>query len=179
MIEWWHALLIALAGGALPTAAALAVERMRHGHSLIMQERRLQAERQEKREEFAREVRRERLQPVFDLLTEMELGYSHRLWTAALDGIGIEGMVDRAVEGMAASPEIRAQVLKEMKELIPPSPVDLVARAPTVILRIDDDKIRQDLFLLALGLFGSGPDDAQLKKVANVHARLERYIADI
>ena len=79
MIEWWQALLISLVSGVtsglLTGGAALFIQRRQHGHEIAMQGQRLDAERAAEEHEAIRQMRRERLRPVFELLDELEVWY--------------------------------------------------------------------------------------------------------
>jgi len=159
------------------------VQERQQKHELAMEQQRLEAERQNRRDESARNVRYARLQPVFDLLAEVEGGYAHRMWKAVLEDAEKKGVLDDAIaqrlpQGIPA--EVRTEVLKSLQERVPSPPIELLLRAYAVIFRVSDESICWDLFLLVNSLFGSGLDDAALlRKIGDVHARLERYAASI
>jgi len=185
MIEWWQALLIALtsgiAGSLLTAMAAMLVQHSQQEHELATQRQRLEAERQGRRDDAIREARRASLRPVFDLMAELESGYAHRRWKAIIETAEKAGVLD--YKGTEVFPggvpeSVSVELAKMMHQVIPEPSVDLPARASVVRSRIDDVGIRDDLLALALGLGKSDLDDrAMLAKVANLHARLEKYAA--
>ena len=174
---------IAIASGTvmwyLNSRTSREVQERQQKHELEMQEQRLEAERQNRRDESARNVRYARLQPVFDLLAEVEGGYAHRAWKLMLEQAEVEGALDSAIAQQLPQ-DVREQVWTEVVNRVPPSPVELLARASAIIFRVDDEDIRRDLLLLVFSLFKSDLDiDALLRKIADVHARLERYAASV
>jgi hypothetical protein len=187
MIEWWQALLISLASGVtaglLTGGAALLVQRRQQGHDLAMQNQRLEAQRQSEQDEAIRAARRISLQPVFELMAELESGYAHRRWKVLIEAAEEEGVLDYTGKGLLPEPlpkDVSLEVAKRMRQIVPAPRADLLVRASVVRSRIDDEGIRDDLLKLAFGLGKGDTDDtAMLAKIAELHARLERYVAGV
>jgi hypothetical protein len=183
MIELWQALLLALATAVFALVVSWITQRRQQVHELAMQQQRLDAERQSRRDEAIRASRRAQLQPVFDLLAELEEGYAHRRWKAVIDLAEKDGVFDFTDPDLMPGgvPEsVSIEVMKMIREMIPAPTPPLVARASVVRLRIDDESIRRDLAALAGGLLSSDLDDTgRLHQIADLHTRLERYAAAV
>ncbi len=177
MIAWGQALLLIPASAAGTLAVTWIAQRWRQADELAMQQQRLEAERQSRKDEAIRATRSVQLQPVFDVLAELEEGYAHRRWKALVDQAEREGaltIIDRLPDGMSV------EMLKRLGEEIPAPHPKLAARAAVVRLRIDDEGIRRDLLELALGVIDADLTDAdRLHKIADLHTRLERYAAAV
>jgi hypothetical protein len=148
-----------------------------------MQNQRLEAQRQSEQDEAIRAARRISLQPVFELMAELESGYAHRRWKVLIEAAEEEGVLDYTGKGLLPEPlpkDVSLEVAKRMRQIVPAPRADLLVRASVVRSRIDDEGIRDDLLKLAFGLGKGDTDDtAMLAKIAELHARLERYVAGV
>jgi len=166
VIEWWQALLIALAAGALPTTAALAVEEMRHRHDLTIQAKRLAAERLAREDEATRAMKRERLQPAFEALADLE-----RELTYLSTG--------ETIESLNLAPKEKEYLLAQIKRHRPTRPQNLY-RIESAVLRVGDAELAVAILNLSVSLLGDKPDTATAgRTLRGLYDRLEAYAAKI
>jgi len=138
------------------------VQERQQRHELAMQAERLEAERQSKREDAVRAMRRERLQPVFDSLADLESEIAYLSVSETLDGINCR-------------PEVKAKVVKDLREHRSPRPDTLFRMAATAARTGDADLAKDILDIWAL-LQGDNPDTtAAGRALRAVHDRLEEY----
>jgi len=183
MIALWQALLLALASAGFTFVVTWMTQARQQTHELAMQQQRLQAERQNRQDEAIRATRRATLQPVFDVLAELEAGYAHRRWGELIKLAEKAGVLDLSSSDLFPDgvPEaVSVKLMKKIQDVIPAPSPGLAARVSVVRYRIDDESIRRDLLALALGLSKPDRDDVDmLRKIAELHTRLEHYAASI
>jgi hypothetical protein len=161
------------------------IQERQQKHELAMQEQRLEAERKNRQDEAIRAARRVGLEPVLNLMAEVEGGYTYRFWKSVVEKVGKDNVFDATLTDLAADlfpdgmpADARARVVRDMVDVVPQPSPEILARAAAVIPRINDENLRRDMFFLVSGLFSPISDfRVRFLKVADVHTRLERYAA--
>ncbi len=153
-------------------------------HEARMQEQRIASERHGQRDEAIRAMRRERLQPVFDVLQQVDNWLTFQGWRHVIESAESTKMEREVLQKLFPSGLPReaisaiADVRLEIRQLVPPPSPDLPFRAITAAVRVDDEQLSADLLLLGAAL--ANPSDqigwvsANLPKI---HTRLEWYAA--
>ena len=88
MVEWWQAVLIGLAPSLVTAVVALVIQRQQQKHGLQAQTLQIDADRQARREEAARQHLREQARPLYDFLAVVERDQGRRLLRGMLQGEG-------------------------------------------------------------------------------------------
>jgi hypothetical protein len=176
-------------GWFLNSRTARDAQQRQRKYDLEMQEQSLQAERQKGRDEALREARRDRLQPVFELLRELEQTLAYRLSEESIQAfeaaVGLDSPLAPAVAGGApdgarrTSREVLQEMVAELRRDIPPAPKDLVTRAASVILRIGDEDLRNNLLMVCVAASSGDYESRVFANMAIIHARLEAYAVAI
>ncbi len=159
-------------------------------HDLQMQGQRLDAERRAAQDDALREARRARLQPVFDVLAELEVGQAHAMWKEAIERVEASGEAEKAAtqvlagqmppEGASkAARDVAREALQELLKEVPPPSKALAMRAAPVVFRIGDETLRTELVALLMSAALEKLGEDALSKMADIHARLEAYVAKI
>jgi len=167
----------------LNSRTAREVQEREERHELQMQEQRLQAERQSKEDDAVRAMRRTRLQPLFDVLAELDNYLAYCSFRRAVEEAEQAGVPQRIAAHLfpeGVSPERLRRMQEEVKNLVPDPPADLSSRALISLSRIGDEGLREEMSRVFHAMFKPGSDWVGLaSKMADIHARLERYAASI
>lgn len=186
MIEWWQALLISLVSGVtsglLTGGAALFIQRRQHGHEIAMQGQRLDAERAAEEHEAIRQMRRERLRPVFELLDELEVWYGVAIERKTLEEVRSlppeKLPPDKLPAGISA--EMWPTVVQKVLDGIEGPKTDFLQRAGRLSFRVGDRPLGLELILLVAAVFPELPSpDVSPLRVADFRERLEQYAARV
>jgi hypothetical protein len=162
------------------------VQVRQQAHELAIQQQRVEADRNSRRDDAIRAARRARLEPVFALLAELEAGYSHSVWRDAWQHLEKDGVLDNATgdagEGLfpdGVPAQIRAEVRQKILQTLPEPSVELLAKAVPVIFRIGDKQLRDDLLVCLGALFVSTDTPKRILALSRIHGRLEHYAATV
>jgi hypothetical protein len=157
-------------GAALSLLANLVVQRSAHGHDA--RQRALEA---------IRDMRRERIAPLFNLVREMEEALAYRaqdsLFKQAMASSNAAKLIpeDRRQELEAYLRTYMMQGVKQNE-----AAVSFPMRVLSLVPRVNDRHIGDALVEVAFSLLALGDFDVGecAMKLVDVHERLERYVAD-
>ena len=184
MVEWWQVLLIsipgAVLGGLVVGGTALLVQHRQLHHERDMQAARLKAESENLSRERGRDLRRSELEPVLDLLREIDERLTGATWSDAIDAARKDIDKHRSETHLPKMTEEKWQRMKRsMMESIPSPQGELAPRLVGVLHRVRDHQIQTDLAIV-VGLLTQTEEpipSAISPTLARIHASLEQYVA--
>ena len=175
---------VAFFGGLLSFVTTSVTQGTQHVRDLELLAGQIEAERQTKSDDAARQIRRDRLQPVLDLMTEMEGFLAYKLWSESMNEQ--RDAISRSVLLPLVGADNVEEAWKVARERImkgveyDPQWNSIVARALIASLRIGDRNLRAELMLFPIAMQSAGFDLSQGSiRLGELHNRMEEYAAMI